>query len=279
MKKILFPTDFSPAARKAYLYALTFARQVQAQMVLLHVYTLPQLKRASLPNTMTEAYENIEMEALENFKVEVKKLREIAESAGYEVPGYMPILKEGDPIKNIVRTAQQEACDLIIMGTKGVSGLKELFIGSITSGVMQIAEQMVLAVPEQTRFDGKIDQILFTTNYREDERQALEQVVAFAELFDAEMHSLHINLQPPYARGEKQQRWEETVSQYPRMRFTSLPANDFEQAISQYADQHHIDLIVMLPRERKGVQSWFRYSVSRQLTHHLSIPILGIRPR
>ena len=66
MKKILFPTDFSPTAENAFLYALALAAAMKAHLTLIHVYELPELGRG-LKNTTRDVHELMEMESLEAF--------------------------------------------------------------------------------------------------------------------------------------------------------------------------------------------------------------------
>src|SRR5690554_469744 len=95
MIKILFPTDFSNAAENAFFYALQLTRKLNAELLLAHVYELPDLGRA-LHNTSKEVYEIMEMETLENFKKSVETLRRKADNNGYGDIDFKHVMAEGD---------------------------------------------------------------------------------------------------------------------------------------------------------------------------------------
>ena len=102
MKKILFPTDFSSTAENAYLYALKLAQQMNAELVTLHVYELPDISRVHLPNTIKEIYDSIEWEEFENYKDAVPRLRQLAQENGFEDISAQHVLTEGETIPTIV---------------------------------------------------------------------------------------------------------------------------------------------------------------------------------
>ena len=168
MTKILFPTDFSEAAEKAFLYALELTQKLNAELILMHVYELPELGRA-LQNTTREVYELMEMETLENFKKSVEKLRDLASTKGYDHVDFKHLMAEGEAVYTITEAAKKESIDYIVMGTKGATGLKEVFLGSVASGVIDSANCNVISVPQQTDYKEKLDRIAYLTNYTEKE--------------------------------------------------------------------------------------------------------------
>src|SRR5690554_5004056 len=124
MIKILFPTDFSNAAENAFFYALALTRKMKAELVLAHVYELPDLGRA-LHNTSKEVFEIMEMETLENFKKSVDTLRRKANNNGFEDIDFKHVMSEGQVVPKITQLAKQEKADYIVMGTTGASGRSE----------------------------------------------------------------------------------------------------------------------------------------------------------
>ena len=79
MKKILFPTDFSYVSNNAFIYALKLADSINAEIITMHVYHLPQANYINVSEYLHEIYDVTELSNFENYKDEVPVLRRIAE--------------------------------------------------------------------------------------------------------------------------------------------------------------------------------------------------------
>ncbi len=277
MKTILFPTDFSNAARNAFIYALRFAAKINANITTLHVYELPHIDGVSLPNTLREIYDSIDLEEFENYRDKVPALHEIAEAEGLGNVPVNHILEEGKTVSTILRTAKKEDVDLIIMGTKGATGLKEVFIGSVTGAVLEKASCPVLGIPENAIFDGRIDNIAMTTNFKEEEELALRKMLAFAGLFQAKIHCVNIDMKHTEPLLHKMDTLKANFAGTPNINFEVLDSTDFEETLSGFLHQKQIDVLAMLTHERKGfLERLFNYSLTKKMVYHLDTPILAL---
>ena len=146
MKKILFPTDLSKAAEQAFIYALHLADKLGATLTTLHVYLQPEVRKSELPRTVAEFYENYDLDEFENFKDAIPNLREIQEGHGFSHLDVQHQLEPGRTVKTILGIAKQEDYDMIVMGTTGARGLKEIFMGSVAGEILENAHCPVLAI-------------------------------------------------------------------------------------------------------------------------------------
>ncbi|HET7118528.1 MAG TPA: universal stress protein, partial [Hanamia sp.] len=128
MQKILVPTDFSDNALKAVGYAAEIAKKSGATIFLLHVIE-PAINMVTMQSDSS---------GKKVVKARKAKLNLSLKSIAGVYPGVkvIPYLAGGSVIPSILQYAEKENMDLIIMGTKGASGLKRLFIGSVTAGVI-----------------------------------------------------------------------------------------------------------------------------------------------
>ena len=277
MKKILFPTDFSSAAENAFLNGLSLAKKLNAELILLHVYELPELGRA-LKTTTKEVYEMMEMEALEEFKAETKKLREIAEKNNMGDIPFSQEMLEGDSISRIVQAATKFKADVIVMGTKGATGLKEIFLGSIAAGVIDESPVNVICIPSATSHKNTVDKIAYLTNYKNEEIQGFHDIVAFANLFEAEVLCVHFDGDDSCSNGEEMKAWKEkiTVDAETKIKYQVLKGSDFEKALIEFNENEKIDLIAVQPRKKNIFSRLFSKSVSKTIAHHLNIPLLTL---
>lgn len=127
---ILHVTDFSEPAAKAFQVACSLARSCQARLIVLHV--VPPVLTAYPP--LPTEWSRREMEELNRIQAPDPQIR------------LEHRLENGDPIKEILRVAEEIGCDLIVMGTHGRSGIGRLVLGSVAENVVRHAHCPVVTV-------------------------------------------------------------------------------------------------------------------------------------
>src|SRR5690554_2999048 len=276
MIKILFPTDFSNAAENAFFYALQLTRKLNAELVLAHVYELPDLGRA-LHNTSKEVFEIMEMETLENFRKSVETLRRKAENNGYADVDFKHLMAEGQTVPKIIELAKKEKADYIVMGTTGASGLKEVFLGSVAAGVIDNSPCSVLSIPEEVSPTNSIDKIAYLTNYKDEEVVSFNEVNRFASYFDAYMCSIHYEKEVSEVSEEEMRIWKSKLGvNYEEINSYVVTGNNFEEAICELYIKQNIDVLAIQPRKRNFFSQIFKRSVSKQIVQKLSIPLFTL---
>lgn len=274
MKRILFPTDFSHAAKAAYVYALRFADSFNAELIILHVYDLPIVDTPPMPEMTKEIFDIVEMNQFESFREELPELHKIAESKGLGHVKMRNILLYGDLVYNINKVCKDEAADFIIMGTKGASGLKETFIGSTTASVMSNTEVPVLAVPEEAEFHHQIKNIAFTTQYKEKDNDALRQALEIADRFNATVQCLYIkNPDDPSDIDERIAEWK-LYYRDENIDFFNIAGDHIEQTILDFIESQHVDMLVMRKHKRNFFERLFHSSLTKKMAYHTKIPLL-----
>ena len=140
IRRILVPIDFSEHAEAVLEWAAHLATEHQSQIVLLHAYHLPvefqQLEGAYLP---ADFWTNVKEEAEQSLQRYVEELR----GRGLPVDS---VVREGYPATVIIDEAANLPADLIVIGTRGLSGRKHMLLGSIAERVVQKAHCPVLTV-------------------------------------------------------------------------------------------------------------------------------------
>ena len=135
ISKILVPTDGSKAARKAAIYAVDLAKQLNASVIALSVIDKRSFAGQAVPSGKTprhvaEPIEDYLREAAEGYAGEIEKL-----CAKNEVLS-KTVITTGHPVEAIVKEAVRAKTDLIIMGSHGKSALAAAVLGSVTYGVI-----------------------------------------------------------------------------------------------------------------------------------------------
>jgi len=141
-RRILHPSDFSPASSAAFKKAIDMAKASRAELLVAHVINpiVPVAGEGYLPPKM---YDDIAASTRAWAQKQLAKLVATAKKSGVRVKG---LLAEGPAHEQIVRLAKRTRADLVVMGTHGRSGLAKLFLGSVAGRVAAAAPCPVLTV-------------------------------------------------------------------------------------------------------------------------------------
>jgi len=142
LRRIVCPTDFSPAARKAVDEATQLGLHYQAELVIVHV--LPVLP--ALPSDPNFSFEVPEYERALHADAE-RRLGALAVEIGGQGIAVRTAIGHGDAGTEIVRIAADEASDLIVIATHGTTGWRHAMFGSVAEKVVRLARRPVLTIP------------------------------------------------------------------------------------------------------------------------------------
>ena len=142
IKKILCPTDFSEPSYEGLKAGNELANFFSAELVLVFVISTAQI----LPGYY-ESVATILPQILKEVEESAKNsLQQIAQEIIAKEVKARTLLIQGGPAEEIVRAAEEEAVDLIVISTHGQSGWKKLISGSVTERVVRLADRPVLTI-------------------------------------------------------------------------------------------------------------------------------------
>jgi nucleotide-binding universal stress UspA family protein len=162
--KILYATDLSKNSTYAFYFAADLARKYNAKITILHCIPIipPQVYyEAGLGGDNTLAKVRAQ-EKTDNVADIRKLLEEFCRKAEIQIgPPCLDlvsnvVVKEGYAVEEILNTADEEGCDMIVLGTHGKGWLKQAFLGSVARSVMERTRKPVFLVPlpsEKTGID------------------------------------------------------------------------------------------------------------------------------
>ena len=141
-RRILHPSDFSPAARRAFKKAVDLAKTTRAELLVVHVLpVLPLIPDAYIAAT---TYDELLRGQRAGAKKQLDRLVASAKAAGARATGVL--LDFGVPAERIVRLAKSRHVDVIVMGTHGRTGVTRALLGSVAARVVTIAACPVMTV-------------------------------------------------------------------------------------------------------------------------------------
>ena len=276
MKTILFPTDLSDAANKAYVYALHLADRLHARVVTLHAFQKPEIRGAThIPRMLEEFYKEFDILEFGEYKGNIPQLMKIADDSNMSHVEVSHRMEEGETIPTILRIAQEEQADLIVMGTTGARGLKEIFLGSVAGEVLENAACPVLAVPEDASFDGKVDRIALSTALNSEDERALDKLLEIGAIFHAEIHCLHVDLGHTESVAHRMQQLRDKYASQPGIFFHVLEGLDYLPTMTAFLQNNQIDWIAMVAHKRNFWQELLHYSKTKAMSYHADTPILS----
>ncbi len=271
MKKILFTTDFSANADKAFYFALNMAEKHQAELILAHVFDIPNVYNYPVEYNPSE----MKPEMIKDWK---RTLKDFLENYDTKVKAKFEAVQHPSVLKGILSIIKAHKPQLLIVGTRGKSLIKEVILGSTTKALVKHSPIPVMAIPENT--DQKdFDKVLYASDLRENDVQALSKLVQLVEPYKPEIQILHIYPDSEYKGIEKIKWFKELVKEniaYERISFEILQSDDNFSALHNHMAWDNFDLLVMLEKKRSGIiDKLFHEDLVKKMEFHTRIPLLS----
>lgn len=272
--KILLPTDYSDLSKVAVHYAAKLAQKLGAEIILLHVVYIDAPPRAQVAVKTNQILDAMVDNAMQDF---VQLTTEIKQAIRDKIKISFKIIK-GHPVEEVVETfAQHNDIDLIIMGTKGASGLKKVLIGSNAAAVIGNSNIPVITVPEHARFKN-IKHIVYASDMLAVNKE-IKTIIQFAKLFDSSISLLHIVSSNSKKQINKMKIKNDLIRKY---NYTKISVHisvndDVKEAIDEYIADVKADVLAMFTHKPTFFEKVFGKSVTREMAFHSWIPLLAIK--
>jgi nucleotide-binding universal stress UspA family protein len=284
-RNILFPTDFSPAAAQAIPYVQEIAKHYDADLVTLHVRP-PVVNPMTAPGTWPAD--------IEAAKAEDDKHREevLATFAGIRTE---VLTGEGSIQLCLNEAIEKNNTDLVVIGTRGRTGLGKLLLGSVAEEIFRTVSCPVLTVgPHASAFRGAGNQfreILYATDLSPESQGAAAYAVSLAQEFQSRLTLLHVI--PEQKPGELVSAADVTESSEKLLRKLVPPEagvwcqaayfverGDPAEKILALAREGETDLIVLGVRREQGMAGAATHlpiATAHKVVSHAGCPVLTVR--
>lgn len=273
MKKILIPTDFSRHAEYALKVAAQIAKRHDGEIFLLHMLELPGQSGDAISVGR-------DIPEIMFFKdAAMKKLDELAESEHLKGLNVSEIIQFEMAFDGIMNISQKNNVDLIVMGSHGASGFKEMFIGSNAEKVVRNSEIPVLIIKEEIP-DFNVKKLVFASDFAEEIKKPFAKVVDFVNIIGAELNLVMINTPNNFKSTlVAQEIIDDFVKEFSIENYSTHIFNDanVEKGILNFAYSVNADLIGMCTHGRKGLAHFFNGSISEDLVNHATKPVITFK--
>lgn len=279
MKKILLPTDFSDNAWNAIKYAVQLYKDEKCNFILLNTYTpiiyqVEYLQASSPQLQVLEIVKETSNRKLKELILAIKKEFNNSKHIFTQISSFNTLTAEIDELY------RGNAMDLIVMGTKGATGLKEVLFGSNTVHVLKNAKCPVIAIPSDFSFETP-HEILFPTDYEIDyQKKHLEPILDISSMYNTRVNILHVFYGEKLSERQEKNRLKlENYFKKIAYLFHDVKNQNIPEAITKFQLKARINLLVMINNKHSFFENLFFKSTINQIGFHLNIPFLVIPSR
>jgi len=276
MKKIIVPIDFSEYSEYALETAAVLAHKFNAEILVVHMLELSSA-------VLTSAVDKQEVEAVFYMKLAEKKFNNFLNKDYLNDIKVTPIIKHFKVFSELNEVVKEHHADLIVMGSHGASGIKEVLVGSNTEKVVRHSKIPVLVVkhnPILTDFE----KVVFACDFSENAVKPYINATKMFEKLHVNMHLLYVNL--PDIGFKSSAEMEKSVAEFLKMADGNLSnvnnvhyINDYsiEQGILNFSNIIGADLVAIATHGRTGLAHFFEGSISENIANHSTLPVMTFK--
>ena len=277
MKNILLPTDFSKNAWNAITYAIELYKNEPCMFYLLNTYTPNIAASRFMATALTSESLAVESYSKEGLNAVLNNIQSKYNNKLHSFKTISSFSLLADEVRELVN---EYNIDMVIMGTKGASGVSEVFMGSNAVRVIKAVKNCpVLAIPEDFTFETPTE-IAFATDFNRFYTQSeLQPIINLVKTFNSVLRIVHVQ-DKIKALTELQQfnlnmlrKYFSTIEHYIH---TVSELNSVSKTLEVFADELDIHLLAMLNYQHSYMEKVTREPIVKRLVFHTQIPLLVI---
>lgn len=269
MLNILIPTDFSENAHAAARYAVRLFGS-KANYTLVNAYDMPHTGTGMLISMQDIMRQDAEKS--------LKEVKDRLVSECLDQSGHISAKAElGHPDIVLRKLVKGGGYDLIVMGTKGATGLKSILVGSVASQVIQEVSCPVIAVSESTASNVPPKKVLFAVDEATLDTGGKSGSLDFLNA-DGNMDVMVLHVISDSEERRVSKTVPQTIKALEGIRHTvhSVEGEDVGEAIVNFAKANTVDMIAMVRRKKNLFANLFGQSNTRDMIQQSAIPLLVI---
>jgi nucleotide-binding universal stress UspA family protein len=261
--KILCPTDFSSTSVAACRWAIKLLDSLGGgSLQLLHCMNV--VSRSAI---FVKADDIFRERAEEDLKAMQQELSELSERV--QIEAYVVNL---DPKSFVPDYAERKGYDLIVMGTKGLTALKDMTVGSVTAHLMDRSSVPVLTIPAEAEFTG-LRQIILGVDSHRVQPDTLEPLKALLASSKAQLVAVHTT--PEDGLAIDYDPFLNLPLEQIRYEFFTIPQGDsIPASLTAFCQERGADLLAMVHRQRSWLERLLNNSVVKSNLFQIQTPLL-----
>lgn len=276
MKRIILPTDFSDNSIHAIHYALELFKEEECTFYLMNTYTPAIYQTEYVLHSpgqigLGDVYQSESEERLEELH---KSLKEKFQNPKHTIMTHSAF---NILVDEVVSMTENEEAELVIMGTQGASGAKEIFLGTHTVHVIKKSKCPVIAIPAEYKAETP-KSILFPTDFEvEYRKEDLQPFLNIVNLTGASIEVLHIA--SGYGLTEEQEinksKLSDFLAEIPHT-FHEISNQPIIEGINKFQKENSVDMLVMIQNKHTFLERLFIEPIIKKIGFHVNIPFMVI---
>lgn len=264
MKTIVVATDFSAPAESAMMYAGQLAKNIDASLLLLHVYQVP-VGMNDMPVLMVSADE-----LKKNADAGLERARSILGKnfAGLEIKTESRLGDVTDELKDVCKEVNAFA---VVVGKHGASGVQRILFGSTSLSVARHLNYPVIVVPGNTG-TSRIANTALAVDAKV-ENMSAQKIKSIADELKTHLHIIHVKQEKSASLDVSR------LTSELRTTCKTIYDHEFVHGIETYIRENNIDLLIILPHKHNLIERVFLKTHTPELLKKISIPIMCINER
>lgn len=275
MKTILYATDYSQNSVTALHFAHSIGGKLKAQLIVMHVFDIP----ISLVSPASISYIRKRKKLFVDHRVKLENF--CSDHLGNKLHGTdikIVVDEDGSVTEGIVKRAIKYNADLVVVGTKGASVVREFILGSTAKALIRKAPCTVLTVPEKS-VAPKFGTMVYASDFEQADIFAIRKMITIAKPFRATIKVVHIITRKEYS-GDQQMVWfKEMLKQkveYNKIEFNLIYSDTILIGLKTFLKDTEADVLAMLERGDQGIFSkLFHGDLVTKMESDISIPLLS----
>ena len=276
MKKIIVPIDFSEHSEFALEATAMLAKKFGAEILALHMLEISEA-------VLTSASYQQQTKSIFLLELAKKRFNEFLDKDYLKGLKVTPIVKHFKVFSEVNEVAKEQNADLIVMGSHGTSGLKEVFLGSNTEKVVRYSDIPVLIIKHHPILLD-FENVVFACDFSEEAVKPYTNAYNLFSKLGSKLHLVYVNL--PDARFRSSTEMEKRVSDFLKITEGNLNKMDeviyvsdysIEKGILNYSNVVGADLIAVATHGRRGLAHFFEGSISEDIANHSTLPVMTFK--
>lgn len=265
MNTIIVPTDFSPAADNATTFAARLAQQLNATVLLLHVYQLP-VPMTDYPVLMVTG-EDLKKGADDGLNRAMEAAQKKFPDVSFAIESRL-----GDVATEIEDAAKKRDAFALVVGTKDLSGFERFLFGDTTISLIKNSSFPVIGVPESSTI-GVPQNMVLATDFTNVEEIPTRTIAGIAGLLGANLHVVHVE--------EKESKYypEELMAAFTGINasYHAIKDDDVAEGLKHYVEQNNIDMVLVLPHKHNLYERLFFKGHTKGILHAMPVPVMSLK--
>ncbi len=285
MKRIILPTDFSEQAGYAMDLACQIAKKTNSELVVIHVLDYTGLFDFSAGSSAYPMIGNpmsidVDQKFLESLYTNAEEnCQNFIKEHNLEGVNISKKIKVGSAYQFITEEISEDKTDLVIMGSKGISGFEEALIGSNTEKVVRYAKCPVLTVKSKTELKD-VNDIVFATSFKTQDSHVTDEIKKLQHVFDAKLHLVRVNTPANFETHRAIMAKAETFVKENNL--TNFSINIYcdkieEDGILFFAQEINAGLIAIATHGHTGLVHLLNGSIAEDVVNHAKRPVWTFR--